>query len=296
MLHRLALIAALAAGPAAADMVARTSVLVWNEGYESFGSFSGLAVDDAGERFVVVSDKGFYARGVLARSQRGLSDVTLADRGPLLRVDGTPVGRFDIDAEGITRLPDGRLAVSFEANHRIRIYSDISKPPRAVPNHPAFSKLQNNSGMEALFSDGDGALYAIPERSGRLERPFPVYRFAKGWTVPMTLRREPPHLVAGAEIGPDGKLYVLERDLRTLGFASRIRRFDITADGLVNEELVMESRMGQYDNLEGIALWRDGAGQIRILCISDDNNKFFQRTEFVEFTLKPRFSDGNAVN
>ncbi|QHQ36004.1 esterase-like activity of phytase family protein [Algicella marina] len=294
MLRCLALIALLVA-PATgwSDMVASTSRLKWVEPYDGFGSFSGIVVSPDGKDYTTVSDKGFYATGSLTRRNGKLTEVLLEENGPLLGVNGEALGGQDIDAEGLTRLPDGRLVVSFEANHRIRIYRNIGGPAETFPSHPAFAKLQNNSGMEALFSDGSGRIYAIPERSGALDRPFPVFRFAKGWTTPFTLRRDPPHLVAGADIGPDGRLYVLERDVGALGFYTRIRRFDITARGLANEQLVISSRMGEFDNLEGLSIWRDARGAIRILCISDDNQKFFQRTEFVEFTLKAAFSDAS---
>ncbi|MEO0914814.1 MAG: hypothetical protein AAFY59_17835, partial [Pseudomonadota bacterium] len=93
MLRRLALIATLTASPAAADMVARVSTLTWSEPYSDFGSFSGLAVSPDGRSFVTVSDKGFYARGTLTRTQSRLAEVSLADHGPLLRIDSTPVSR-----------------------------------------------------------------------------------------------------------------------------------------------------------------------------------------------------------
>lgn len=281
----LALALALLPPPGLAQMVEATSRLTWAEPYETFGSFSGLAISPDGTSFTTVSDKGFYATGTLARKNGRLAAASLLRAGPLLRVDGTPVSRFDIDAEGITRLPDGRFAVSFEANHRIRLYSDIAEPPAPLDAPPAFRSLQNNSGIEALFSDPAGHIYAIPERSGALDRPYPVFRRAKGWSTPFTLPRSGPYLVVGADIGPDGRLYVLERDLGILGFRARIRRYTLGPSGPGKGELVVETASGAYDNLEGLALWQGPDGRLRILCISDDNNRFFQRTEFVEFTL-----------
>jgi hypothetical protein len=43
-----------------------------------------------------------------------------------------------------------------------------------------------------------------------------------------------------------------------------------------------------HDNLEGIAVWRDAEGFIRLTMISDDNGRApFQRTEFVEYRVLP---------
>ena len=287
MLRRLALAAALAAaGPAAADLVDRTARVVWSEAWPGFGSFSGLHVSADGQRCVTVSDKGAFAAGRFLRDGGRLTGVTPLRHGPLRAPDGTPLSGRRIDAEGLTAGPDGRLYVSFEAVDRIAVYDDIALPPVHLPSPAVFATLQNNSALEALASDTVGRLYAIPERSGALDRPFPIYRFdGGGWDQPFAVPRRPPYLVTGAEIGPDGRLYVLERDYSFLGFRTRIRRFAIGAAGLSGEETVVETGFGRFDNLEGIALWQDAAGRIRILCISDDNARIFQRTEFVEFTL-----------
>ena len=51
-----------------------------------------------------------------------------------------------------------------------------------------------------------------------------------------------------------------------------------------DERLLLESTTLQYDNLEGIAVWKDGLG-IRITMISDDNFLPVQRTELVEYRV-----------
>jgi hypothetical protein len=43
--------------------------------------------------------------------------------------------------------------------------------------------------------------------------------------------------------------------------------------------------VGVQDNLEGLSVWRDIAGQIRLTLISDDNFRLLQRTEIVEYVL-----------
>ncbi len=180
----------------------------------------------------------------------------------------------------------GRAFVSFEGFDRIRRYDDIAGPAASVPGHPAFDRLQRNSALEALAIDTEGRLYAIPERSGGLDRPFPVWRFESGrWERWSDLRRDGPYLVVGADIGPDGRLYVLERDFRWIAFATRVRRFEIGPDGLGNEETLLETALGDFQNMEGISVWRDAAGTLRVTLISDDNFHPLQRTEIAEFRL-----------
>ena len=138
--------------------------------------------------------------------------------------------------------------------------------------------------MEGLAVDGDGTLYAVSE--GRLGGGYPVFRFAGGaWSVFDTLPTHGGFRPVGADIGSDGFLYLLERKVRPpFRFASRVRRFEIGASGLENPLVLLESELGQHDNLEGIAVWHDG-GALRLTMVSDDNYLWVQRTEFVEYGI-----------
>jgi hypothetical protein len=156
-----------------------------------------------------------------------------------------------------------------------------------IPGHRDFPRLQINSGLEALAMDGDGTLYAIPERSGALSRPFPVYRLRDGqWDKSLQIRRDGDFLVVDADFGPDGRLYVLERDFEWLGgFATRVRRFSLGPDGFGEEVTLLETDLGTLDNMEGISVWRDAAGRIRVTLIADDNFLAFQSTVLAEYLL-----------
>ena len=82
-------------------------------------------------------------------------------------------------------------------------------------------------------------------------------------------------------MGPDGRLYVLERDFTGLGFRSRLRRLNIDGSG---EEILLTTATGTHDNLEGLDVWADAEG-LRATMISDDNRYFFQETQFVDYRL-----------
>ncbi len=260
----------------------------WTARDANFGGFSGIHVWPDGQRILVLSDKGMYVQGAIRRAADGsITGVETGRVTPLrARGDGAlAAGRTD--SEGLAVAPDGRVFVSFEGAARVLEYDRITGPAANLPEHPDFARMQSNSSLESLAVDGKGTLYTLPERSGRVGVAFPVYRFRKGaWDQPFDLPRRGAFLAVDADIGPDGRFYLLERDFQGLaGFASRVRSFAMTAAGLTDERTEMESGVGQHDNLEGLSVWRDGTGGLRMTMVSDDNFNFFQTTEIVEYRV-----------
>lgn len=155
-----------------------------------------------------------------------------------------------------------------------------------LPLHPELQAVQHNSGMEALAIDDQGRLYTLPERSGAYDRPFPVWMFtAPRWQMVARLTRDADYLPVGADFGPDGWLYILERGFNGIGFRSRVRRIRPLEGGIQAGEVLLTSAILAHDNLEGISVWRDGQGRVRLTMISDDNFRRLQRTEIVEYVI-----------
>ncbi|KIT14200.1 esterase-like activity of phytase family protein [Jannaschia aquimarina] len=255
----------------------------WEPDWQGAGGFSALWLGPDGRAFAALSDRGQWVEGQLSRDADGaVSGVDVTGRGPLLHSSGERLRVSERDAEAIARTDDGYF-LAYEGVHRVMRHPALGNAPDRIPQHPAFEGLQSNSGLEALAADAEGRLYAIPERSGQIARPFPVYRYEDGeWTIPFALRRDGPWLVTGADIGPDGRLYLLERDFALIGFRSRVRSFDLTGG---DERLVIETPLRMHDNLESLSIWRDGNGRLRMTLLSDDNYSAFQRTEFVDYIL-----------
>ncbi|NSX53213.1 esterase-like activity of phytase family protein [Parasulfitobacter algicola] len=248
-----------------------------------FGGLSGLEISSDGTKFTAISDRGTLFQGQIIRKSGKLTDFDITSQLHLKDTDGTPVSKFLSDAEGLALRQDGRIFIAFEQYHRIWTYSAPESEAAWLPRHPDFKQMQDNSSLEALAIDTHGRLYTIPERSGDTQTPFPVYRYAKGkWTIPFTIPRRGSFLPVGADIGPDGRLYLLERHFTGLSFASRVRRFDL--DG-TSEETILTTLPRKHDNLESIAVWRDASGSIRLTMLSDNNFKFFQITEIVEYRI-----------
>lgn len=282
-----ALLAAVTLSGSAGDLqLARhLTSLSWHVDDPVFGGFSGLEVSADGQTFTAISDHGRIIDGTFNRDGNLLTGVSAGPLMPLRDPDGQTLRSNRRDSEGLAIRDDGRRLVTFEGAHRIWAY--LSPEAAAwIPKHADFKALQPNSGLEALAVDHRGWLYTVPERSGSLARPFPVYRYRNGdWDQPFSITRSGGFLPVGADIGPDGKLYVLEREFTGLAFRSRVRRFDLAGAGVKSGDVLVNSGAGLHSNLEGLAVWQDETGAIRLTMISDNNFRFYQRTEFVEYVV-----------
>lgn len=261
------------------------SSTIWTDGDTRFGGFSGLEISDDGRSLTAFSDRrGVFVIATLTRKDGQITAVS----APVIDRIRKPKGmqrNFHPDSEGLALAADGTIYISTEAPNHSLYRIDRSDDDRAVPlpRHPDFSALQPNSSLEALAIGPDGALYTIPERSGRMTRPFPVYRLqGDDWDIPFHIPRRGPFLMVGADIGPDQRFYVLERHFTGIGFQSRVRRFEMDGTG---EETLIETSNGRHDNLEGISVWRDAEDHLRVTMISDDNFRFFQQTQIVEYQI-----------
>lgn len=260
----------------------------WRMDDPNFGGLSAIELADDGLSFLALSDRGAWTRGQITRDSEGR----------IIAVDARPMrflrGRFEAplddgrnDSEGLAVAADGTLYVSFENIARVLRYDTIDGPAQNLISPREFSRMQRNSALEALAIGPDGTLYTLPERSGKLDRPFPVWRYRDGvWDQPFGLRRDGGYLAVGADFGPDGRLYLLERELHGLaGFSSRVRSFAVSDMALSDERTDLKTQPGQHDNLEGISVWRGPDGAIWLTMVADDNFKFFQSTEIVEYRI-----------
>lgn len=259
---------------------------VWTEPWEGFGGVSALELEPDGATFMALSDRALAIRGRLSRDVTGaVSGVEVLSHEPLRDPQGHPLSRGRGDSEGLALAPDGTAWISFEGkggNARVRVEARDGLPAAALPTDPDWSRLRQNRGLEALAVGPDGALYALPERPPSGDRDIPVYRFQGGaWDLAFRLPVRDGFAVAGADVGPDGRLYLLERDLAGLGFRTGIRRVNLDGTGDV---ALLTTATGTHDNLEGIAVWQDAEG-LRATLVSDDNFRFFQRTEIVDYRL-----------
>lgn len=253
---------------------------------EGFGGLSGIEVTPDGN-FLAITDQGRFVEGSITRVDGEIRGATIAPLRPILDSKGSPLTSYHTNAEGLAIGPNGNIYIAFEGNHRIMRHADPTAAGEFLPKHPDFRTLQSNSGLEALAVNADGILLAIPERSGKETRPFPVYRFdGIEWRQTTSIPRDQGFLVTGADFGPDGRLYVLERAFKVpAGFSTRIRRFSFVNDALTNEETLLVARTNRLDNMEGVSVWADENGQTRLTLVSDDNFNPLLRTVIAEYMV-----------
>lgn len=248
---------------------------------------SALEVRDGGRTFHALGDRGWYLSGTFERTGGGISGVELEMILPILGIDGWPVAARRVgdlsDAEGLAIAPDDTMWISFERWTRVVRYSGPEDGGRLIRPHPTFADYPDNRQLEALALHPDGTLYAFAE-AARAEG-FAIYRLREGgaWDIAGHIPRRNRYAIVGADFDAEGHLFLLERR-HFLGWwwQSRISRLDITAPETMTT--LWTSRMGDYDNLEGIAAWQDGAVTY-LTVVSDNNGVKPGRTQFLEFRV-----------
>ncbi|WP_424985059.1 esterase-like activity of phytase family protein [Microbulbifer sp. S227A] len=278
----------LAAFPARSDEARAVflGTFEWQLPQDWFGGLSGIELSADGRSMTVMTDRGRLLYGDIHRQDGRIGSIEPLRSVRLRAHNGAfLIGRIR-DSEGLAIAPDGTIHVSFEGVHRVSRYDRPDAPAYGLHRPQVFRQLPLNGGLEALAVDAQGRLLALPERGFDANGDIPVYRWQDGvWTQPFCLPSDGAFLPVGADVGPDGRLYVLERAFNVFGFRARVRSWRLVADGAVDEQLLVLTKTGTHDNLEGIAVWTDARGRLRLTMVADDNFKFFQRTELVEYVL-----------
>lgn len=257
---------------------------------DAFGGLSGFEIDAQGDHFWSISDTGVLFQGRLLRDSetRQLTGAEITSE-TLLQMDSpTPRSEKALrDTEGLALAPNARLLVTTETVNRLLSFA----APGARPDRsdlPDVGTNLSNRGFEALAVSQTGGIYVLPETSGSLRTPFPLLKRStdQTWETVFEVPRSGNFRPVGADFGPDGNLYLLLRSFNGIAFASRIARIRFSDETPMAYELLYASRYGQFDNLEGLAVWQVGPEDLRITAVSDNNFSPLQSTHIIEFSLK----------
>ena len=256
---------------------------------KNYGGFSGLVIQDEGSEALILTDKSFFFVLKLQRNDdENLMGYSLIRKGRILSSKGEHLNGRNTDSESIVIGENSNYYISFESNHRIMMHTKIEGKGVFIPKHPMFRKLSVNKGIEALAIDNEDRLIAIPEKPPLGLSEIPIFRLQNNkWEIIKYLKIKDDFLVTDAEFLPDGLLLILERKFSwTQGFKTRFRLISLNNFDNRKPITVFTSTANQFDNLEGMALWKDKKGAIRILTVSDDNFHPLQQSEIREFFLK----------
>lgn len=262
-----------------------------------FGGFSGLVTGKECETLVAVSDAGSWLRGRLLYEGGRLSGFAAATMDPILDSKGRLQRDKDwSDAEAVTPLPDGSVAVGFERRVRFGGYdvdaSGAASRFAVIPHPKDLDKGPENGEVEALAALPDGRFLALAERQ------FDGAGNIRGWAwrgrdvVRFAIAQHDAYKVTDMAVLADGTVLTLERRFTSSSLPGMaVRRFPASAiaDGVVlKPELLLEATAPLYviDNMEGIAACARG-GETRVTLMSDDNFNPVQSTILLQFAYAP---------
>ncbi|NIZ60363.1 hypothetical protein DL239_05175 [Sedimentitalea sp. CY04] len=282
----LGIVAHAASRPKAINAAAYLGSYTWRVSDDWFGGLSALSISADGAAMTILSDSATLATAQIRRDQGQISGIDITSVHQLRASTGKILRGPISDSEGLAITPDGNIYVSFEGISRVVRHRDASSRAEVLPRPQAFRTLPRNKALESLASDARGHLYTVPERAFTQNGQIPVWQWnGQRWSIPFSLPPKGDFYPVSADIGPDGRFYLLERDYGFFGFSSRLRRWDFTQDSATNEQTLLQTSAGNHDNLEGLSVWRDQNGQLRATMVSDDNFIALQRTELVEYAL-----------
>lgn len=249
-------------------------------------SLSDLKLTDRDGGFVSVTDVGDLVRGrIVLDSQGRLTGLETLSTRRLTLTDGQPIeDKADGDAEGLVLLPDGRLLVSFERNHRIQDYGrlpSLDARPVAV-RRPDFA-FGENDGMEGVAAALSGLGWRVTGENGGVWDCTPA-RCVEIEGMPARALTDGDFRITAMDRDPSGAgWFVVQRAFALpIGPRARVRR--MAADGTLGPVLVELKLPGTTDNFEGIAAEMRN-GRTRLYILSDDNFNPIQRTLMLAFDL-----------
>ena len=288
-------------------------------GDRGFGGLSGLTTHHG--ELLAVSDAGLIIELTFRQGSPVCRTARLLDEhGDVL------AGKEAADAEGVSWLGDGRVAISFEHDHRVQVFTRTgfadARPnsarllpagwPQWVADAPPIrpagtEQLKPNQSFEALGGAKGGPLLMGAETITLSGAPHPVWRLTQppdpdgpltASDGPMfTIAAEPGYGLVGLS-SEDDAIYVLRR-FYAPGIGNRIAidrlpsPHSFAGEGAaapVEPELIARLTADSglpVDNFEGIAVRPNGAGGNDVWIVSDDNFSERQRTLLYQFTLGP---------
>ena len=269
------------------DVLRGPEVFDWRAETADFGGLSGLVMAPDGAALLAGSDRGQFLAATLRRDAAGrITAISEPVPSPVTLASGLPPSRFKRDLEALSPLPGGGHAQAFEGFVRIETQAGPGGAPTPTHRWDRFAQLFGNRAFEALATLPDGRLLAIAERKDKADQALVVIRGEDGWRPGPPLPVPDGFAVTGADVGPDGCLYVIERRYgAATGFVSRLRR--LRHAGGWQAEVLFVTAPATLGNLEAVSGWRDAEGAVVLDLVADNNFLPFTPTRLIELRLRP---------
>lgn len=250
----------------------------WADPAPELGGLSGLVVEDGGTHLVAVTDRGTLVEADITRTNGQITAITSRGFFALNGPGKPPLTEFQRDAEALSPALQGGYYIGFESLTRLRHYPAPGGAPKVLHRWDYFKDLFGNQGFEAVATLAGGQVLVIVEGKGR-GHSTPAYLYADGqWSGPVAFPISGGFAVTGADLGPDGALYLVERKFSVLsGFATRIRRL-FRQDDQLFEEVLFTGKLG---NAEGISAWQEGERVVMTL-VTDNGFRASSPTQVIE--------------
>jgi hypothetical protein len=267
--------------------------------FEALGGISAIHVEPDGSHFLALTDKGVWLRGRIVYEGGRPIGIADAEMASILGPDGKPLAaRRWYDTESLAEI-DGTLYVGIERVEKIVRFNyrrdglAARGEPIKVPDD--FRTFTYNKSLECLAvppkgSPLAGQLIAVTEHSLDAQGNHRSYVLDGDRVVRFSVKRSDNFDVSDCTILPPADLLLLERSYSPLrGIAMRIRRIPldrIKPDALIDgKPLIVADMAYQIDNMEGIAVHTNAAGETILTLVSDDNFSFLQRNLLLQFAL-----------
>jgi hypothetical protein len=265
--------------------------------HPAFGGISALHVEPDSNRFIAATDRGSWVRGRIVYRDGKPAAVADAEVAPILGVDGRPLaarGWFDVESLAER---DGILYVGIERAEQI-VRFDYRRDGLRARGQPIdvpadFKTFTFNKSLECLAAPQGalaGRLIVVTEHS--LDSAGNLRSFVLGadQVTRFGVRRSDDFDVSDCTALSQDELLLLERRASPArGIAIRIRRIpiaDIKEGAVVDGRSMFDADLAfQIDNMEGIGVHRNSAGETIVTLVSDDNFSIIQRNLLLQFSV-----------
>ncbi len=261
-----------------------------NSNERFFGGLSGLSINSKMELFSV-TDRGVWFKSPINLDSKGkLIEIKQFETGVLKNIYGEfiDLDKSDSDAEAIEIDENGHFLISFERNHRVLKYKDLSKTPEVIIPPTALNSLPFNGGVESFIPITQNKLFLITEDKINKNSNIEAFIFNNNKLSALELNKTGIFKPTDLSNLANGDLLLLERSFTPImGPAARISLIEkekiIPGQTLIPTELATIRPPLMVDNFEGIAVVGTPSEGYFIFVISDDNFKPVQRTLLMQF-------------